>query len=589
MKKSSFATYWRLLGYLKPHLFFFIVGIGGFLLYAATEPGLAELSKYTVNAIGGSIDKPDDAKVVDAQSIADDVKIMIPLLLIGLYFLRSIGAFFGEYCFSRVAFAIVHKLRVQLFNHLTGAPNHYFDHNNSGELMSRITFDVAQVTQAATNALKILVREGATVIFLLIYLLWQDWKVTLLFLLITPFLGLIVSSVSRRLRKLSSRIQTSMGDITHVCSEMINNMRVMRVFGGERYEQERFEKASHNNYRQNLKLVATQAAGTPAIQLLVVMALGALLYFVLSFMETSSVGEVIAFLAAAGMMPKPIRKLANEISNVQKGIAAAESIFNQLDSPVELDKGEYTADRVKGAIEFRNVSFAYDGERVLHDLNLSIKPGETVALVGRSGGGKTTLVNLLPRFYHDFEGEIAIDGVPIVSYTLSNLRQHIALVNQHVTLFNDTVANNIAYGDRVQYLPEQIQAAAQAAHAWEFIKDLPEQMQTLLGENGARLSGGQRQRIALARALLKDAPILILDEATSALDTESERHIQAALDEVMKGRTTLIIAHRLSTIEKADRIIVMDKGRIVEEGQHEQLLAQGGHYAALHAAGFEEQ
>lgn len=580
---TSLSIYWRLLKYLKPHIVLFVVGILGFFLYAASEPALAKLAEYMVNAINGGA-----SETGAPISISEQARITIPLLLMGIYVFRSIGSFLGEYCFSRVAFAIVHELRVELFNHLTKAPNCYFDHSNSGELMSRITFDVTQVTQAATNALKTLVREGATVIALLAYLLYEDWQVTLIFLAIVPVLGIIVSIVSKRMRKLSKRIQASMGDITHVCSEVINNLRVMRIFGGETFEKKRFKKASHNNYRQNLKLIATQAAGTPAIQMLVVIALGVLLYFVLTFTQATSAGEVVAFLTAAGLMPKPIRKLSNEISSVQKGIAAADSIFTQLDSSIEPDTGTHQASRVQGAIEFTNLSFAYDDDKVLHDINLSIKPGETIAFVGRSGSGKTTLVNLLPRFYHEYQGTITLDGVSLSDYSLASLREQMSLVNQQVTLFNASVAKNIAYGSAQSASDAEIMSAVVDAHAWEFIESLPEQLETLLGENGARLSGGQRQRIALARALLKNAPILILDEATSALDNESERHIQAALETAVKGRTTLIIAHRLSTIETADRIIVMDRGRIIEQGDHASLLAQKGYYASLHASGFDE-
>jgi subfamily B ATP-binding cassette protein MsbA len=485
---------------------------------------------------------------------------------------------------------VIHAQRQELFSHLTILPNDYFDQYNSGALISRITFDVMQVTQAVTDALKIVFREGATVIFLLAYLLYLDWRITLVFIVIAPVLGMIVSKISIRLRLLSSKIQSSMGDITHVCSEMINNFRVMRVFGGEEYEKARFTKASHNNFKQNMKLKVTSALASPVTQLVIALALAVVVFLALSYMNADTAGAFITYLAAAFLIPKSVRQLTEVMNKIQKGLAASESIFAQLDAVAEENTGTVTGVPIAGNIYFDKVTFAYPAvdKPALSSINCHISAGETVALVGRSGSGKTTLVGLLPRFYNVDTGNVTLDGRELSSYDIVFLRQQFSLVNQTTTLFNDTLFNNIAYGDMHGMPEEKVIAAAKQANAWEFIENMPEGLQTLVGENGTRLSGGQRQRIAIARALLKDAPILILDEATSALDTESERYIQEALETASQGRTTIIIAHRLTTIENADRILVMDKGHIVEEGTHQVLIEANGCYAKLHQQGFSE-
>lgn len=572
---SGARVYWRLLSYLKPHFPVFSMSILGFLLFAATQPALAQMMEYLINAI---------------DSADPSGRISIPLTMVGIYLVRGIGFFIGSYCLARVSLGIVHTLRTQLFNRLTTLPGEYFDNSNSGHLISRITFNVTQVTQAATDALKVIIREGFTVIGLLIYLFWKDWKLTMIFIVVAPFIGVLVTVVGKRLRMLSSRIQTTMGNVTQTSSEMINGYRVMRSFGGEAYEQQRFEGASWGNFRQNMKMVTTSSFTTPLLQLIVATAMGVLVYLAMSFMDTNNAGAFIAYITAAGLIPKPVRQLSEVNARIQKGIAAAQSIFEQLDVVPEDDSGTQEVKQVKGEVTIRNLSFAYEtgDDNVLSDINLSIAPGETVALVGRSGSGKTTLASLIPRFYHHRDGDILLDGVPIQEYTLACLRRQIALVNQDVTLFNDTVARNIAYGDLDDRSAAEVRHAADTAYATDFIEKMPQGFDTLIGEDGTRLSGGQRQRLAIARALLKDAPILILDEATSALDTESERKIQSALEEVMKGRTTLVIAHRLSTIEKADKIVVMEAGRIVEQGSHRELLARNGAYAKLHAMQFKE-
>ncbi len=575
-KDNDLRIYLRLLTYLRPQLGFFVLSIIGFLIFAITQPALAQLMEHLIGAI---------------ESRDADARILIPLAMMGIYFVRGIGSFIGQYFLSRVSLGIIHTLRTQLFNRLTGLSGQYFDNNNSGHLISRITYNVSGVTGAATDALKVIIREGLTVIGLLAFLIWKDWKLTMVFVVIAPFIGLLVSVVGKRLKRLASKIQVSMGNVTQICSEMISGYRVMRSFGGEDYERTRFEKASKDSFRQSLKLVTTSAITTPLLQLIVACAMGTLVFLALTFMETSDTGAFIAYITAAGLIPKPVRQLSEVYGTIQKGIAAAQSVFEQLDEVPEKDEGERRDDRVKGEVSIRKLNFAYERSegKVLDNIDLEIPVGQTVALVGRSGSGKSTLASLIPRFYQHEEGQILIDGAPIEDYTLLNLRSHIALVNQDVVLFNDSVANNIAYGDLADATPEQIKAAADAAYATEFIEQMPEGFETLIGEDGVRLSGGQRQRLAIARAILKDAPILILDEATSALDTESERKIQAALESLTENRTTLVIAHRLSTIEKADKIVVMDQGQIIEQGSHAELLTKQGAYAKLHSMQFQDE
>ncbi|WP_423894037.1 lipid A export permease/ATP-binding protein MsbA [Candidatus Pelagadaptatus aseana] len=574
-QSSDVRIYLRLLSYLRDHWLLFAFSIAGFMVFSASQPAMAQVMEYLIDAI---------------ESGDKDDRVLIPLMMMAIFAIRGLGSFIGNYFIAKVSLNIVHTLRIQLFNKLTVLPGSYFDDHNSGNLISRITYNVNGVTGAATEALKVIIREGLTVIFLLAYLLWKDWKLTMVFVVIAPFIGFLVSYVGKRLKKLASKIQVVMGNITQICSEMISGYRVMRSFSGEEYEKRRFSDASQENLKQNLKLVKTSAIATPVMQLLVALAMGVLVYLAMTFMDTSSSGAFIAYITAAGLIPKPVRQLSEVYGTIQKGIAAAQSIFEQLDEEPEVDRGDYSADRVKGQIQISNLSFAYDEAEgnVLHDLELSVEAGETVALVGSSGSGKTTLASLIPRFYDYQQGEIEIDGVSIKSFTLASLRKQIALVNQDVVLFNDSVANNIAYGDLAGASESEIRAVADMAHATEFIDRMPDGFDTLIGEDGTRLSGGQRQRLAIARALLKDAPILILDEATSALDTESERAIQEALDELMKGRTTIVIAHRLSTIENADKIVVMDKGSIVEVGSHDELIANKGAYARLHDIQFQE-
>jgi ATP-binding cassette, subfamily B, bacterial MsbA len=579
---SDWRTYRRLLGYVRPYWPLFLLSVLGFFLGSASEA-------FFVVLFGQLIDTWDRA--------AAEVALRIPLLMLAAALTRAIGEIVGELLLSKISFGVVHRVRTQLFDQLVQMPSAYFDASTQGHLVSRLTYNVAQLRDAGTDALKIMIQDGGKVLVYLSYMFFLSWKLSLIFIATAPLVALVVVRASRRFRRISRRIQNSMGDVTHVASEAVAGYRVVRIFGGEDYERKRFHRSSHYNQRQNLKMVATKATSTQVIQVFVVSGL-ALLIALLFHPEVSgglTTGQIVTFLGLAGMLANPIRKLSEVNARLQRGLAAAEDIFSQMDQSVEADTGTLTVERVAGRLEFRGVSFSYDGaigsqaaeSPVLKDISLTIEPGQTVALVGKSGSGKSTLASLIPRFYEPSSGQILLDGQPLASYTLASLRRQIALVTQQVTLFNDTLERNIAYGALAGADPLAIRSAVQRAHADLFIDRLPRGLQTVVGDDGVLLSGGQRQRVAIARALLKDAPLLILDEATSALDTESERHIQAALDEVMRGRTTIVIAHRLSTIEKADVILVMDQGVIVEQGSHRELLARGGAYAALYAAQFE--
>ena len=567
--KPSIQIYKRLLIYVKPYWGLFAISILGFSIYSGSQSLFAVLIKHIIDTL---------------QSETRAGMDYLPLFFTGLIVVHGIGTYLGNYFLAKVSTNVIHDLRCELFNKYTQLPTAFFDANNSGHLISRITNNVGEVTKASTDAVRTFTREGLTVIGLLIYLFYSNWMLSLVFVGITPVIVWLVKYVSKRLRTISRRIQESIGDITHITSELVTGHRIVRGYGGEDYERKRFLESSLHNRRQSLKLATTMAIHNPIMQLIIAIALSFLMYMALMFMKQASTGEFIAYLTAAFLLQRPIRQLSDANSDIQKGIAAAQSLFEILDEPGEADTGSYQTTRAKGALEFRNLTFSYAGVKDPALINISFKaePGQTIALVGASGGGKSTLVNLVPRFYGHHSGEILLDGIDVNDYQLENLRKQLALVTQNVTLFNDTIANNIAYGTLATSSRDQIIAAATDAYAMEFIDKLEHGLDTEIGENGVKLSGGQRQRLALARALLKNAPVLILDEATSALDTASEHYIQNALQKVMSNRTTLVIAHRLSTIEKADLILVMEHGRIVERGNHKELIAKNGAYSRLH-------
>lgn len=576
---DSMALYRRLTTYSKQYWPWFIVAIGANVAYS----GIDALFTYLM--------KP----LLDKGFVQHDVKFLkwLPLLIIGLFALRSLMNLLGDYTMSKIARNIVLTFRQQIFDKLLHLPCRYYDQESSGQLLSLIVYNAAQVSSACTNALTQFVQSGFLALGLLIVLFTLSWQLSLLLLITGPVVAIAVKLSSKRLRELSRKTQDSMANIAHVAEEAIEGYRVVRIFGGEPYERKKFYKAVKTSMNQELKIIVAKAAGTSSVQMVGIFVLALLIYFATSKLGAAhqlTAGGFAAMIAAMLALLKPVKDLTTLNALIQRGLAGAETIFEMLDNPDERDEGQYETKRVQGAIEFKQVSFAYTAAvgPVLQDISFKIQPGQVVALVGRSGSGKSTIASLLPRFYDVEQGSIAVDGINIFDYKLRNLRQQFALVSQHVSLFNDTIANNIAYGclDR-DVSEEEIRMAAKAAHAMEFIDQLPEGLNTLIGENGVLLSGGQRQRLAIARALLKDAPILILDEATSALDSESERYIQAALEAVMKNRTTLVIAHRLSTIESADNIIVMDAGRIIEQGTHQELLSQHGYYTKLYEMQFQ--
>ena len=601
------TTYLRLLRYVRRYWLAFVVSVFGLVLHSFAEIAFVDLLGFITDTVGTLTSASAD---VSAQSLpttgmtaalantfmgdlmVDRSWLVIPIFLVAISMLRGIGYLIGSYGLAYVSNYLVHSLRSDLFEKYLQLPFCFFDRSMSGHLVSVVTFNVQQVTQACTKALKTLLQQGSLVIGLLGYLFYVNWKLTLFFIAVMPLIALLVSVVSRRFRLISTRIQSAMGDVTHVTQEVVNGYQEVRMFGATDNERERMTVASHSNRRQNMKMALTEGVSNPLVMLLVSLAFGGITGFMLSpsILETMSTGSFITFLVASGMLIKPIRQVTEINSDIQKGIAAAESIFEVLDADPETDNGAVELDSVQGGFEFKDINFQYstDGRMILQDINFTVKPGETIALVGSSGSGKTTLVSLIARFYNHGEGNILLDGVDVNDFTLLNLRSHIAQVSQNVTLFNDSILNNIAYGELSGRSLAEVKAAATIAHADHFIEQLPEGYQTHIGDDGVMLSGGQRQRIAIARAVLKNAPVLILDEATSALDTDSERHIQAALEELMKSRTTFVIAHRLSTVEKADRILVMEKGRIVEQGSHQQLLDQSGRYSQLYNNQFSE-
>ena len=573
---SSKQLYLRLLRYILPYWRIFAVSVLSTIAVAATEPALPALLKPMLD---GSFVSRDQTLIK-----------LVPLLLIGLFLLRGVFTFISNYTINWVSTRLVMDLRNLMFQKLITLPTPYYDNASSGAVIANIAFNVNQVTSAGTNVITVLVRDAFTILGLLGWMLYLNWQLTLIALVMGPLIALIVTLFSGRLRKMSRSLQNSMGDITHVLDETLDGHKVVKIFGGQDYERQRFHEANNSNRLFSMKYTIAASANVPLVQLLAAIALALIVYMATlqSSTNQTTVGGFVSFITAMLMLLAPIKRLTGISESLQKGLAAAEIVFDLLDRDSEPDNGTLEIAQAKGALEFKNVGMRYEENTAsaLKDFSLKIEPGETVALVGQSGSGKTSLVNLIPRFYRPSSGHILLDGCDIETIRLTSLRDNIAFVSQDVVLFNDTIAANIAYGRKVKAGEDDIIAAAEAAHAMEFIREMPQGLQTLVGENGVKLSGGQRQRIAIARAILKNAPILILDEATSALDTQSERHVQAALENLMQNRTTIVIAHRLSTIEKANRIIVMWKGEIVEMGTHRELLEQGGVYANLYRIQF---
>ena len=579
---SSRALYLRLLTYVRPHARVFGIAILGMVATAATEPLFPALMKPLLD--GGF-------SGVNANPLF--TPLTFSLALVGIFVLRGVFHFVASYCSAWVSNRVVLDLRAAMFDRLIRFPASFFDERSSGALMSKIAYDVAGVTAAATSVLTVMVRDSLAVIGLLAWLFYINWKLTLVALAVFPLVSMVVRLFSRRLREMSRGAQEAMGTLSHVLQETIESHKVVKIFGAQEYESARFKKANQQLRGYNMRQTVPAALTVPITQILAAIALAIIVYIGLqqSLAQRTTIGEFVSFVTAMLMMLAPLKHLTEISAPLQRGLAAAESVFGLIDEPAETDTGTIVLSHAQGHVTFEQVGFTYATrkEPALTHIDLIIAPGETVALVGGSGGGKTTLVNLLPRFYMPSSGRITLDGHDIETLTLESLRGNIALVSQEVVLFNDTIAANIAYGCLERTSREAIIAAAEAAHAMDFIRGTPNGLDTMIGENGMRLSGGQRQRLAIARALLKDAPLLLLDEATSALDSESERQVQAALDVLMRGRTTLVIAHRLSTIERADRILVLVHGRIVESGRHTDLLAARGAYARLYTTQYAEQ
>ncbi|MCW8917585.1 MAG: lipid A export permease/ATP-binding protein MsbA [Gammaproteobacteria bacterium] len=578
-RTAGHIIYRRLLGYVLPHWRAFFVAIFALVVVAGTEAGFAAFLKPMMD--GSFVEK--DPEIVR----------LTPIILIAIFLVRGVAAYLSGYLMAWVARRVISTLRGEMFAQLLRLPVSFFDNTPSGTLLSKLIYNVEQVARATTGVVTILVRDTFTVLGLLGWMFYLNWQLAAILMVGTPLIAKVIHFINRRFRRYSTRIQDSVGTVTQIAEEAIEGQRVVKTFGGQEYELRRFDEANENNRRLNMKLESTNAASVPVVQMVAALASALVIYIALRQVEEEgmSVGSFMSFIASMMMLHSPMKRLTHIAVSLQQGIAAAESIFTFLDTPPERDAGIQHLGRCAGAVSYQQVSFGYSGDKgaVLHDIDLQIAPGQSVAFVGRSGSGKSTLVSLLARFYDVTTGQILIDGHDIRELPLERLRAQIALVTQHITLFNDTIANNIAYGSLGSASREAIIQAAEAAHAMEFIRELPAGLDTMVGENGVLLSGGQRQRLAIARALLKDAPILILDEATSALDTESERHIQAALEGLMANRTTLVIAHRLSTIEKADNIVVLEKGRIIESGAHAELLARNGQYAVLYNMQFQDK
>ena len=568
---DSKALYLRLLRHVLPYRRTFALGVVAMVVLGLTEPAIPAILEKVVSSF-------------ELQALGT-----VPLhaaLFLGLFLIRGLSSFLSVFALESVAARVVQDLRQDMFDRLMRIPAPAYDNVASGSLISKVTFDAQQVTDAATHAVTSIVRDSVAALGLLGWMLWIDWKLTLIALATAPAVIAIVVYFSRRLRRMSHGLQHTMGDVTHVLQESIEGHKVVKVFSGQAYETRRFADAANRVRRFQVKFAAAAAATAPIAQMITAFALAIILLLSARRFTAGAItiSDFVSFFTAMALLFSPLKRLTSVNARVQKGIAAAASVFALVDSPVEVDTGSVRIPRAKGRVELDSITFRYGGEAlpVLDSVSIAMEPGETVALVGPSGSGKTTIAGLIPRFHDPESGQVRLDGIDLRDFTLESLRANVALVSQDIVLFDDTVAANIAYGATAGAPREAVIAAARAAHAMEFIEAMPRGLDTVIGERGVKLSGGQRQRLAIARAVLKDAPVLVLDEATSSLDSESERHVQNAVETLRAGRTTLVIAHRLSTIEGADRIIVMDRGRIADTGTHAELLERNGLYAGLY-------
>ena len=569
--QTARMLYLRMLKYALKYWKVFAFSIVALVVFSATNTGFLATIKL----------------VTDAGFVKHDQQLvqLLPLMLFGLLALRAFAGFASSFAMKWVARRVVEDLRLEAFAKLMSLSVSFFDANSAGMITSKLTYDTEQMASAATNAAVSLVRDSLTILGMLAYMLYLDWRLTMIFVVTAPVMAVYLKKMTPKLREAGKTVQSSMGGMTQVAEEGCSGQRMVKIFNGAEYEQKRFALVVAQNRHMQIRLTRISGINSMVIEMLAALSLGAVVYYSVG---KFTAGEFAAFIGALMMLIPPIKSLTKMNEVVQLGVAAAQSVFGLIDTESENDKGTQVMARSKGEIEFRGVSLMYETAKknALNALSFTIKPGEKLALIGRSGGGKSSMVNLIPRFYEHQQGQVLLDGVDTRDLTLSSLRDQFALVSQEVVLFNDSVFNNIVYGALRGASEAQVIEAAKAAHAWEFIQQLPDGLYSEIGDRGVRLSGGQRQRLAIARAILKDAPILLLDEATSALDTESERHVQAALDQLMKNRTSIVIAHRLSTIENADRILVMEHGEIIESGTHAELLAQGGHYAKLYQKQF---